>query len=186
MKQISLIIAVFCWFNLFSQNNDFKISLEIDPFTNDSIYTSSWAAFNVPTWKGANSHVRFKSLKSQGVRVYVMNVRIITESIVTVSEGTDFLVKLEDETIIKLKTMSDVVSGKGEGTVGFMGSALFGVSLNFILSVEDLERMSVIKFSACRLDSKDWKLDIIPEKAKYQQQVQLAASKFFNYMKNKR
>ena len=95
----------------------FKIQKNVDEFTGKSTYSTNWMKLNDPTWKdGTIAFMRLIKVDD----VYSLGLKTTTHgNVLTVDEGQEFLIKLEDESILTLKNIFHKMTQVGDGVIGF-------------------------------------------------------------------
>jgi hypothetical protein len=69
----------------------------------------------------------------------------------SISEGDEFLLKLANDSIVKLKCLKYTISCIGCGAIGFMGSGTQGISVDYPISVEQYNRLLDDKINKIRI-----------------------------------
>ena len=143
----------------------FGIQFEVDEFNGDSILTSDWVIMNDPVWKGGY-FAGFKISKVEGLMA--MQLQVTTGGgVISIDEGDLLQIKLEDDSVINLKCLEYSMSGIGEGTYRFRGSAAMGINAFFLLTIDQLTALTSNKVYKARLTTNQGYLEIEPEKDKY-------------------
>lgn len=155
MRTIILLLAIFST-SLFNAQELEKN--EIDEFTGNKIKNTSWEV--ITRQMSADMSFRFCQIDS----LYSMNIKFMkptlgTPSYYSVSAGSEFYLKLNDNKVIKAYASKDVMSCFGCGATGFSGSAAMGIDVYFVISKDDLEILSKQSVSKIRFVTNSGKVE---------------------------
>lgn len=121
---------------------------EIDEFTGIKRKVTSWETVAIVSKFGG--YMRFAD--NGGAKLLSLKAVIgAPGKMFYVERDTDFLIKLEDGTVITLKNEESVVACMGCGARGYGYSQAFGIHLNYILSTENFQKLLNSKIVKIRL-----------------------------------
>jgi len=139
MKNIFLMLSIITSVSLFSQ----KITKdEIDEFTGDIIKETNWTTLNS---KGSfYTYARFRKVNDN----YFLNFKALIGRVISIDEGENLYLKLENGEVLKLYNVKYEISGKGRGAIGLSGSSMLGIFIQCKLTnmqLESLKKNTIVK-----------------------------------------
>lgn len=129
-----------------------------DDFTHAKIIRTTWEPIVKKLGGSIIAHVRFSKIDDQEY----LNLRVMGGGVTSINEGDKLMLKTDKDSIIALSNLKYQISCSGCGAVGFSGSALQGLDLNFALSPDQRDYLLMHKLIKIRLymASGYWEEDI--------------------------
>jgi len=154
MKFIAFIITIF----LFLHKHSFTQTLvenKVDEFTNNKVMRTSWETLNI-SWK-YTGYFRISQINETMYFDLKMSIAegLSKGRIFSIGEGQEIMFKIESGEIIKLKNLKHEVTCIGCGAIGYAGSAGYGLSVSFLLSKENAEKLKNNKVVKIRIYTSD-------------------------------
>ncbi|PHS64864.1 MAG: hypothetical protein COB12_07240 [Flavobacterium sp.] len=146
MKNIFLLLTIISSVSLFAQ----KITKnEIDEFTGDKIKETNWTTLNN---KGSfYTYARFRKINDN----YYLDFKALIGRVISIDEGENIFLKLENGEILKLYNVKYEISGKGRGSIGLSGSSMMGIFIHCRLTSAQLESLKEFVIIKSRLLTTD-------------------------------
>lgn len=129
MKKIILLFSIFISSLCFSQK---IVENKTDEFTKKTILRSDWEKLTSTEYA---SYINLNKIEG----TYFLGLKVITMTVCSVSENNKISFLFDDGSVLELENMKYAISGYGDGAIGLSGSQALGLSLNLILSNENLE-----------------------------------------------
>ena len=121
-----------------------------DEFTGKYVKETSVEILSHPfKMSGYSYDFRFKSVDTD---IYLnLKIMSISNSVFAIKDGNVLMLKMGNDSILKLSNSEYTISQQGKGASGIVGSACQGVSLYFLLSKEDIHVIKNTKIVKVRL-----------------------------------
>lgn len=100
-----------------------------DDFTNNKIIRTSWEVFSRNP--DLNGYLRISKINN---KTY-LDLKLFT-GVVSMEKGSEFMLKLTNDSIVKLAANETVISCLGCGAIGLLGSQAYGLNVSFELAEE--------------------------------------------------
>lgn len=135
MKKQILLFALL--FSISILNAQEIVKNEVDEFTGKTVKVSNWEVLNKSS--KLYSYVRIQQVDE----LYYFDFKFMASNdVYTVTEGENLMLKLNDESILKLYNPKLNISNYGEGSIGIAGSKMFGMNITCALTKEQLLELS--------------------------------------------
>lgn len=150
MKPLLPLLLLLC-LNSFAQK---LVTNKKDEFTGRYVKETSVEILSHPfKMSGYSYDFRFKSVDTD---IYLnLKIMSISNSVFAIKDGNVLMLKMGNDSILKLSNSEYTISQSGKGASGIVGSACQGVSLYFPLSKEDIETIKNTKIVKVRLYTTD-------------------------------
>lgn len=123
---------------------------KIDEFTKSHKVYTSWERL-LYNFDG-NSFYRFRKIDSLILFDFKYQKNGNVQSIPT---NASFYFKLSNDSIIELKCIEGVVSGKGDGAIGISGSGMYGLNAKYKITRNEIEKLKIADLSKVRFYLRD-------------------------------
>lgn len=150
MKTILFIASLF-FCSALSYAQEIKLN-EVDEFTGNRRIETSWQRVNY-SMKGYCSYINLQLLNGK----QYLGLKVLTNFVCSVLEGSELLFKTEDGGVYKLKAIENIISGKGDGSVGLQGSSGEGIYVRY---TGDFSFLSKSTLGKIRVYMRDKYIDI--------------------------
>jgi hypothetical protein len=131
MKKILLMILLYAPFLSFAQ----KLTTNgVDAFTGDSVRQTSWK-----TLRHTSAHTCYFSVRKTGSRELLDFKAMMGAggTYFSIPSGADFMIRLQNDSIITLHNLTAAYAGIGEGAINFYGSGAVGISATYGLDEKE-------------------------------------------------
>lgn len=118
---------------------------EKDEFTGDLIKETSWEVFQMASKN--YSYVRVRKINSD----VFLNFKAITHKIVSIGEGEPLMFKFIDDEVVELENLDFTIASRGSGSTGLSWRNVPGVSLNFHLNDDAINKIAETPIVKTRL-----------------------------------
>lgn len=143
----AIAITILCHQQINSQK---LVENKIDEFTKHAVKRTSWEILMEKF--GTTIYIRFSKIDS----IEVLDLKIMLGGkVFAVSDGETLMLKLSNDSIMKLNTVSYEVACIGCGARGLPGSAAYGVHVKYIIDETNHELLKKYKIKKVRLYTTD-------------------------------
>ena len=126
---------------------------KVDEFTGNSIKRTSWEILN-QTMK-FNAFTRISEINGN---VY-LDLKLMTGKVFAIDEGDEFMLKLNNDEILKLQNLKYEITCTGCGARGYSGSQAQGLSVVYLLSKDQIDKLLEFGIMKIRIYTTDGYLE---------------------------
>jgi len=184
-KVITIALFLFTCFFGFGQN-DLKIEMEVDAFSGDTIYLTSWISLHPAIRSYGKTMMRFAALRNKEKRSKILNIRVITNSLTSVLKDSELLIKTTEGYVIKLTALGDYTGSLKDAGTYSLGLRTYSIESSYIIDDINMERLALKRIEAVRLTTIDGNLDTTPQNDKFTDNFRLGVNKFYTFLKHKK
>lgn len=158
-----VLVPVFC----FSQ-----LTASVDKFDGTKMLKTNWVKLN--DTKASNLlFVRFSKVDT----FLFLECKLSTNgNILHFAENADCFFKLSGGEMLRVNNAKSTIVSKGGGAVENLGKNELGVHLAFLITRQDLEKLSTLEIEGARITATTEQIDIFPDKADLRENAKAAAA----------
>jgi hypothetical protein len=134
MKSIFTLFLFLFFGNIYSQSIKEN---KIDEFTKIKTIATDWEVLNREFSCGCASFHRFKRINNTNY----FEFKYMDSKVLSVMKGDVFMFKLNNDSIVSLKSAESIVGCRGCGAIGLSGSEAYGIKVSYYISEEDFEKL---------------------------------------------
>jgi len=138
-----LFVSIICKAQKLAEN-------KTDEFTKSVIKRTDWTSFT----KKNGSNRPFRSdfrISKIDENIYFELKMMLNDKVYSVKEGDEIMFLMEDESVISIKNISYTLTSHGEGATGYGGSANLGTHTKYLVSDENVKKLSEGKIKKIRV-----------------------------------
>ena len=99
---------------------------EVDEFTKKKVISTNWEKLKNGNSLTGENYLYFKVTSINEALAF--HLKWITNEMLSITEGSELMFKLSNDSIISLSALDSKIAGKGEGSPGFLMSGILGIN----------------------------------------------------------
>jgi hypothetical protein len=145
----NLLVVTLCFSTVFCFSQKLEEN-EVDEFTGNSIKRTSWELLS--TFK---PYFRISKINNS----YTFQIKLMLGNVFSIDKGEFLMLKLDNDSIVKLPNLEYAITCTGCGAVGYLGSGAQGIHVKYILHEEAREKLKKHLVTKIRIYTSDGYVD---------------------------